>query len=282
MILVTGATGTLGSEVVKQLSAKDVSFRTIVRSMSKAGEIKALGGEAVESDYTKPETLKKAFKGIRKLFLLTPLVPNAPEMTANLVDAAKKAGIKHIVKQSGLGADDKAATSLGNFHRQAEKIVETSGIPYTFLRPNSFMQNFLARPIRSEGAFYLPCGNGKVSYVDVRDIAAVAVTALTEDGYEGKIYNITGPKALSHYEIATIFSDVLHRKVNYVDVPPVDVRQAMASRGMSEWLIDVVLGLYSFQRADLAAEVSDAVERVTGKTPISFAQFAKDYATIFK
>jgi uncharacterized protein YbjT (DUF2867 family) len=282
MILITGATGTLGGEVVRQLSAKGIDFRAAVHSISKASEISALGGEVVEIDSIDQDTLEEAFKDIEKLFLLTPLSPLAIEMTVNLVDAAKKSGVKHIVKQSGLGADDKAATLLGSFHRRAEKIVEDSGISCTFLRPNSFMQNFLGRPIKSEGKFFLPCGAGKISYVDVRDIAAVAVAALTQNEHEGKIYYITGPEALSHYEIADIFSNVLGRKVMYVDVPPVDVRQGMASSGISEWLIDILLGLYSFQKADLASEISDTVEQVTGKMPISFSQFAKDYAAAFK
>jgi uncharacterized protein YbjT (DUF2867 family) len=134
--------------------------------------------QVVQLDYNKPDTLSAALIGVDKLFLLTPFQSNMVDLTSNLVNEAKKAGVKYIVKQSVLGADSEPAITPSRLHRQAEKIIEESGIPFTFLRPNFFMQNFVtlySHFIKTQGAFYVPAGDAKASFVDVRDIAAVAV-----------------------------------------------------------------------------------------------------------
>ena len=184
-ILVTGATGTVGSEVVKQLSSAGQKVRAAVHSTTRADSSDKLKGvELVEMDYNKSETLARAFKNADKLFLLTPSSSKAAEFASNLVTEAKKAGIKHIVKQSLMGADQEVDFDHIHLHRKAEKIIEESGIPFTFLRPNDFMQNFVnfyGPSIRSKNAIYLPAKDAKVTFVDVRDIATVAVKALTDD-----------------------------------------------------------------------------------------------------
>jgi uncharacterized protein YbjT (DUF2867 family) len=189
-ILVLGATGTVGSEVVRQLlGTADVNIKAATRSVEKIKNLEVDKIKAVPLDYNKPESLKEALKNVDKLFLLTPDVPNAHEFASNLVNEAKKVEVIHIVKQSIVGADLEADVSTMRLHRQAEKIIEQSGIPFTFLRPNEFMQNFInfhSRSIKSNNAFYLPMENAKVSVVDVRDIAAVAVKSLTENGNNKK------------------------------------------------------------------------------------------------
>src|ERR687895_452110 len=210
-ILVTGATGTLGSEVVKQLSSVTPAVN-IKAGVHSAQNIKKDGDrvEVVVIDYNKLETLKEALSQVDKLFLLTPDVPNAHELASNMVSEAKKAGIRHIVKQSVMGADLEANVGTLRLHHQAEKIIEQSEIPFTFLRPNEFMQNFVnfhSHFIKNNNAFYLPLEDAKVSLVDVRDIAAVAVKSLTEDRsdkHNNKTYLITGPEALSYYQAADI------------------------------------------------------------------------------
>src|ERR671933_469429 len=186
-ILVTGATGTVGSEVVKQLlSAKgerkeeDVIIKAAARSANDS-IFRNLGVQAIELDYNKPDTLSAALRGVDKLSLLTPFQSNMVDITSNLVNEAKKAGVKYIVKQSVLGADAEPEITPSRLHRQAEKAIEEVGIPFTFLRPNFFMQNFVtfySNFIKTQGAFYVPAGDAKASFVDVRDIAAVAVQAL--------------------------------------------------------------------------------------------------------
>jgi len=283
-ILVLGATGNIGSQVVQQLAATGANTRAAVRSLSKADALKAANVSFVEMDVNKPETVEAAFVGVEKVFLLTPPFPNMAEIIANLVEAAKQAGVKYIVKQSGLGTGTKPAMLLG-WHHEGEKTIEASGIPFTFLRPNSFMQNYSntsGRTIKSQSAFFKPMGDAKVSLVDVRDIAAVAVAALTQSGHEGKAYDITGSEALSNQEIAEIISNVVGRKINYVDVSDDQASQGMKAAGMPEVLVDAFIELNRIQRDGHASAVSPVVEQVTGKKPISFEQFARDYAVAFQ
>ena len=174
-ILITGATGTVGSEVVKQLSAKGENI--IVKAAARSATDNTFENlnrvQVVQLDYDKPDSLAVALKGVDKLFLLTPFQSNMVDLTSNLVSEAKKTKVKYIAKQSVMGADAEPGITPGRLHRQAEKIIEESGIPFTFLRPNFFMQNFVnyySNLIRSQGAFYMPAGNAKVSFVDVRDI----------------------------------------------------------------------------------------------------------------
>jgi uncharacterized protein YbjT (DUF2867 family) len=283
-ILVLGATGNIGSQVVKQLAAAGANTRAAVRSVSKADAIKGAGVSLVEIDMNKPETFQAAFEEVEKVFLLTPPFPNMAELTGNLVSAAKKAQVKHIVKQSGFGTGTEPKATLLGWHREGEKMIEASGIPYTFLRPNSFMQNYSntsARTIKTQSTFYKPMGDAKVSLVDVRDIAAVAVAALTQSGHEGKAYDITGSEALSNEQIAEILSTVVGRKINYVDISEDAASQGMKAAGMPEVLVDAFMELNRIAKAGNASNVSPVVEQVTGKKPISFEQFARDYADVF-
>ena len=186
MICVTGASGTLGSEVIRQLEARAVPFRAACFSRRSAEIARARRIEAVAIDYNYPETLLDAFRGCDTLFLLGPNALNQTELELNAVDAASAAGVRHIVKQSVLGAGEEAY-SLANVHRPVEKAIERSGMAWTFLRSNSFMQNavtYMAPTIRAESAFYSACGQARISHVDVRDVAAVAVAALTAAGHE--------------------------------------------------------------------------------------------------
>jgi uncharacterized protein YbjT (DUF2867 family) len=221
-----------------------------------------------------------------KLFLLTPDVPNAPDLASNAVSEAKKVGIRHIVKQSVMGANLDADVGTMRLHRQVEEIIEQSGIPFTFLRPNEFMQNFInfhSPSIKGTNAFYIPLEDAKVSLVDVRDIAAVAVKSLIdEDRHKNKIYLITGPEALSYHQVAEILSNTTGRKIDYVNISDVEARAAMKEIGMSDWLINTVSELSDYFRKGKASEISSAVEEVTGNKPISFSQFANDYVDAFR
>jgi uncharacterized protein YbjT (DUF2867 family) len=287
-ILVTGATGTVGSEVVKQLSGKgEIITRAAARSTDD-NTLKNLNrAQVVQLDYNNPASIATALKNIDKLFLLTPFQSNMVDLTSNLVREAKNAGVKYVVKQSAMGADAEPGNTGGRLHRQAEKIIEESEIPFTFLRPNGFMQNFVnfySHSIKAQGAFYVPAGDAKVSFVDVRDIAAVAVQALTSDDgkHEGKAYNITGGEALTYGRAAEILSKQLGKKVNYVNVSDEDARKGMKKMGMDEWFINSMIELFEIFRAGYASAISPAIEQITGNKPISFSQFAADYAIAFR
>jgi len=286
-ILVTGATGTVGSEVVRQLSTKGETVKAAARSANDNTFSHLNGVQTIQLDLNNTDTFASAFQGVDKLFLLTPFQSNMVDLTSNLVNEAKRANIKYIVKQSVMGADAEPGITPSRLHRQAEKIIEESGIPFTFLRPNFFMQNFVnffSQTIKSQNAFYVPAGDAKVSFVDVRDIAAVAVQALANDNdkHEGKAYNITGGEALSYGQAAEILSKQLGKNVDYVNVSDEDARKGMQDMGMDVWTINSMVELFEITRAGYASAISPAVEEITGNKPIGFSQFVSDNAASFK
>jgi len=294
-ILVTGATGTVGSKVVQQLALSSSSIdkkiiRSGVHSLNKVDKLKQYKTvEIVNIDYYKSETITNALQNIDKLFWLTPLVYNTTQISSNLVKEAEKNDIKHIVKLSVMGADIEPATTIARLHRQEEKIIEESGIPYTFLRPVGFMQNFInffGQTIKNQNAFYLPAGDGKVSFVDVRDIAAVAVKTLVandnDNQHIGKAYGITGDELLTYKQAAEILSKEVGKKINYVNISDEEARKAMKGIGMEDWLIDGMMELYGIIKDGHAAQITNTVEQIVGKKPLSFSQFAKEYAEFFR
>jgi uncharacterized protein YbjT (DUF2867 family) len=233
MICVTGAGGTVGGEVIKQLEPAKTPFRAAYFSRGKASAARSTGIDAVTIDYNKPETLEAAFRGCDKLFLLGPNVPNQTQLEMNAVEAAKVAGVRHIVKLSALGADQEDLL-LANIHRPVENAIQSSGIAWTILCPNGYMQNivtYMSDTIRSQGAFYSASGDAKISHVDVRDLAAVAVKALKEAGHEGKVYSLSGPEALTYEDIATKLSNVLGRTISHINLSPSDLKNGMLAAG---------------------------------------------------
>jgi uncharacterized protein YbjT (DUF2867 family) len=290
-ILITGTTGTVGSEVIKQLSraTRDSNIKAAVHSAESVKRAKYDMAEFIPIDYNKPETLKEALKDVDRVFLLTPASPRAAELTFNLVTEARKAGIRYIVRQSIMGVDIEVNVSHLRLHHQAEKIVEETGIPFTLLRPNFFKQNFVnlhGPTIRSDNAFYTSAGNAKVSYVDVRDIARVAVRLLTMDNngneHYYKAYNITGPEALSYHDAAEILSNETGRKISYINTSEDQSRKRMKDMGINDWFINTTIELYDFSKAGNLSAVSSAVEEITGKKPISFSQFITDHVRAFQ
>lgn len=287
-ILVTGATGTVGREVVKQLSMMDgdIRVRAGVHSLIKGENLKRLPDvEIVEMDFDNPESLHAAFTHVDKVFMVTPSAHNQIEMAKTLVDEAKKNGVKHIVKLSAMGADAEPGIEMGRWHREMEKYIEASGIAYTFLRPSSFMQNFInynAESIKQENKFYQPTGDGKVGYIDARDIAAVGVEALTSEGHAGKAYELTGPEALSNYEVAALMSEVLGREIEFVDVPEPAAKKEMTDNGTPDWMANALLELYSLYKAGYANKTTDEVADVTGHQPHSLGQFIQDHRDCFE
>ena len=281
MTCVTGAGGTVGSEVIKQLESAKAPFRAAYFSNEKAEAARARGIDAVIIDYNRPETLRSAFQGCDKLFLLGPNALNQRQLELNAVEAAKVVGVRHIVKQSVMGSDEKAF-GLAKVHRPVEKAIESSGFAWTFLRPNSFMQNvvtYMGETIKAEGAFYSASGKAKISHVDVRDIAAVAVKALTEPKHEGKAYTLSGPEALTYDELANELSKVLGRSISHINLSPSDLKNGMLAGGMPEEIADQMLDLERYYREDKASRITNDIKQVTGRDPRRFAQYARDCAS---
>jgi len=285
MILITGATGTTGREVVKELSrlgARDV--RALVRDPARADFIREAGFETVAGDFEKPETLGAALEGVGRALLLTPPTPDTVTHHRGFIEAAEGAGVRHVVKLSAIGADADAPEGFGKWHGQAEDLLKSSGLEWTMLRPNFFMQNLLgqAQQIAATGRIFQPVGDARASFIDVRDIAAVAARALTEDGHEGQTYTLTGPEALSFHDVAAKLSEATGKSIAYVPVSPEQFRAGALGAGLPEWLVGALERLNEIFAAGHAAAVTDAVQRAGRKAPTTFEQFARDYAEAFK
>lgn len=283
MILVTGATGSNGTEIMKRLASRNVQVRAMVRDQNRSSEIAVPNVEVVEGNFDRPETLLSALVGVERAFLLTNSSERAEAQQIAFIDAARQSDVEHIVKLSQFGADASSPGRFLRYHAEVEAALQASGIAYTFLRPNLFMQGLLnfRSTITTQNAFYAAAGDAKVSAVDVRDVAEVAVAALTEAGHEGKIYDLTGSQALTHAEMAEHLSTALGREITFVDTSPEAMHDTLLSVGFPVWQADGLLEEYAHYRRNEAAAVTSGVRDAIGKEPRSFEAFAHDYATMF-
>lgn len=283
MILVTGATGKVGREVVRQLLEAEVPVRALVRDGTRASALRVPGVEVVVGDLSKPESLPRAFAGVESVFLATPAAPDQVELQSNGLEAGRRAGARRIVKISVAGGPD-AGTQIGRWHWATEKQIEASGVGFTFLRPTLYMQQMCAYApsIAATGSFSAPMGAGEIAVVDTRDVAAVAVAALTQDGHDRRIYDVTGPEALSYDAMADAISEAIDKRVAYAHVPPEYTRKQMLADGLPRWLVDDMIVLAASFREGYGSAVTPTVAEVTRNKPRTFRQFAHDYATVFR
>jgi uncharacterized protein YbjT (DUF2867 family) len=279
-VLVTGASGRAGREMVKRLRAAGVGVRAAIHYPDRDHESRADAVDYVEVDLERPETLDTAFAGIDKAVLITPEEATMVAMTGNLVAAAERAGVRRLLRVSFIHAGAGVGGRLLDWHREAEELVAASAIPSTILRPNSYMQNFVtmyAPSIFNHGAFYTPMGGGRISYVDGRDVADAAVAVLRGDGHEDAVYDLTGPEPLSHQAIAETLSRETGQAIEYVDVGEDDACMALQRRGASPELIEALCELWMGMRRDEFAPTADGVTRLTGREPRSFADFVREH-----
>ena len=282
MILVTGATGTNGREIIKALASQGVSVKAMVRS-AKEGEDFANGVTAVEGDFDDEASLVTALAGVERAFLLTPSTEHAEAQQLRFVNAAARAGVRHIVKLSQFAANTDSPVRFLRYHAAVEQAIQQSGMAWTFLRPNLFMQGLLqfAGMVRDKGMIAAPSGDARVSVVDVRDNAAVTAAALTGEGHAGKVYTLTGPAALTHAEMAAKLSAETGRPITFNDASEDDMRQAMTGVKMPPWQIDGLIEDYAHYRRGEAMEIATGVRDATGADPRPFDGFAHDYAKAF-
>jgi uncharacterized protein YbjT (DUF2867 family) len=277
MILITTPNGRVGSEVVKQLQAKGQRVRVGAHSLEKAQAVFP-EAEVIHFDYGDEASIRAALQGIDRLFLASP--GHVPTQAVNrTVDVAKELGVQHIVKLSSM-----SVTHMDGSLRQNEQHIQASGLAWAFLRPNWFMQNYstaAADGVR-QGRIAEAAEGAATSFVDVRDIAAVAVAALTQDGHAGRIYTITGPSALTREQVAEQLSAALGREVRYVPISDEQLQQGMRSAGIPETAVHQTSALFGNVRAGQTAAVTDDVQRVTGRPPIRFQQFANEHADIWR
>jgi uncharacterized protein YbjT (DUF2867 family) len=282
-ILVICATGKVGVELVKLLNAKGEEVRAATRNPSTASNKLPSSRETVEFDFEKPETFSKALEGIDKVFLMARPGDNESDKVAlPFIEEAKKKNIKHIVNLSAFGADIDDNFML----RILEKNIEASGIPYTHLRPNWFMQNFNSGPmlsdIRATSALHLPAASAKISFIDVRDIAAAGVVVLKGVKHIGKAYTLTGSEAIDHFQVADILSRTAKRDISYVPISDETARMALFKTGVAADHIERWSSFYKKVREGFCSLVSDDIVSILGRAPITFEKYAMDYAISWK
>jgi uncharacterized protein YbjT (DUF2867 family) len=283
-ILVTGATGIVGSSLLKHLDTGEVEVGALTRDESKVQSLRDRDVEAVVGDFLEPQTLGPVLEGVSTVFLLTPIHLQQVLQASNMIKAAKETGNEpRIVRLSVHQASHNAPTRISRQHAEIEDELVSSGLPYTLLRPQSFMQNTLmtAPTVVSEGRIYQPMKDGRLGMIDARDIGEVAAKVLTEVGHEGKTYALTGPAAISFYGVAEALSEVLGKEVSYVPVPLEKAKEAMLGMGIPEWKADALNEYAKAHSEGYSDWTTDDFERLTGHPATSYRKFASAFERMF-
>jgi uncharacterized protein YbjT (DUF2867 family) len=277
-ILITGATGTIGTQLIKELNANGATFYSMTSKPSNAVNTRV-------ASFDDATSLTKAFTGIKTLFVLLPLVANKLELARNVATAAKAAGVQHIVRSSGAGADAASSFALPRLQGQIDDVLSATGIACTFLRPAGFMQNYATYQVEQvkAGLINAAHGDAKKTMVDARDIAAVASTILINPAaHAGKAYTLTSNDSLTEVESAAILSTATGKQVRYEAISNETAINSMKQWGLPQTVIDVMASLNDIVSAGYAAGTTSDVQTLLGRAPISFAQFAKDYSGVWK
>lgn len=286
-ILVTGATGTIGRQVTLALAEAGADVRAGVRDLDKARSLAEAGAELVRLDWDDPASIEAAFAGVERLFLLTPFVERAAPIIEAALAAAGRAVVQHVVRLSAAGADPGSDFALAREHGTNEETIKRSGIAWTILRPNFFMDNLVnfgsAQTVKAQGRIYGASGDGKASFVSSGDVGAAAAAVLRDPApHAGQTYALTGGEAISTPQIAAHLGDRLGREIVYVDMTQEQQRQALAEQGTPGWMVDAFVGLENIKRSGYAAEVSPAVEQLTGRAPETLGAFVERNLSAFR
>ncbi|MDF5724489.1 MAG: SDR family oxidoreductase [Rhizonema sp. PD37] len=276
-ILVTGATGNVGREVIRLLFNQNCHVCAAVKNIDNAKQILGSNIHYIPFDFTNSNTWANAFVGVNKLFLVRPpAFANIRKQIAPVLYAAKQAGIEQIVFLSILGAERNRFVP----HSKIERYIEQLCIPATFLRASFFMQNLNTvhrEDIKTRGELFMPAGNGKTSFIDVRDIAAVAVRTLVEDGHSQRAYTLTGGEALTYYEVADIFTAVLGKPMRYINPSVLSFVAQMSARRLPLSFVFIMAAIYTTARLGLADSITSDVEQLLLRPPLTLRQYIEDY-----
>lgn len=280
MILITGATGNIGKELIPILIESGQSIRILVRDERKVAHLDPCVERAV-ADLDKPETLVPAVKGAERLFLVT----YETQQDINVIEAARQAGAQQIVKLSTLEATDHAI-QVGKWHYEREELIRASGLDWTFLRPGMFMSNTIewwGDSIKGQGRVFFPGGKkGSVAPIDPRDVARVAALALTEPGHIGQSYELTGAELFTIGELVKVISQVLGKPIQYVDIPPIAAKLFMLNSGMDKTLVNALMEMLAALRRNEGAIVTETVSQLTGQPPRTFESWCREHIGAFK
>jgi uncharacterized protein YbjT (DUF2867 family) len=277
-VLVTGATGNVGSAVVRELRERGVPVRAFVRDPARV----AGGVEVAVGDFDDPGSIRAAMEGVGRVFLSSADGPRKAEHEAAVIDAAAAAGARLIVKASTIGAAAGSPLKPFDWNGRAEDHLRRSGVPWVIVQSAFYMTNLLAaaEPVRA-GMLPAPAGSGRIAMIDPRDVAAVAAATLSTDGRAERTYRLTGPKAIGYERVAEELSRATGTDVRYVDVPPEAAHEELAAAGMPDWLVSHLDGVFGLIRSGALEETTGTVRAVTGREPRSFAEFARDHARLF-
>lgn len=286
MVLVTGATGLNGSAAIREFVRRGEPVRALVRSAARAASLGAPASvEVAEGDMRRPETLGAALDGVERVLMISSADGQLADTQRAFIDAAKRAGVRHIVKFSGLGATLDTPFRFNRMHAEIERYLERSGLEWTHLRPSQFMQIYFreAPTIAKEGVFRLPLEDARLAPVDVEDIAKAAFALLHGEGHERKAYEMTGPEALTMDEIAERLSNAIGKRIRYVHVAPEAKRQALLAAGAPAAFADAMDELFSERRKGGAESVVNlGTHEALGLRPTTFEDFARRNAAIFR
>lgn len=278
MILVTGATGNVGSRLVRELAAAGAPTRALVHRPESEAELQELGVDTVVGAFEDAESLRRAVDGVERVYIVSPpAVDGMVRQQLAVLEAARAGGVRHVVKQSSIAADEDTDASLVAAHRRVEEAIEGSGLAWTHLRPHWFMTNELgqAGTIVADGVFYAPDVT-EISLIDPADIAAVAARVLTSDGHEGKAYLLTGPQLLSYSDVADVYSRVLGRDVRWQEVSMEQARDSMRESLPEELAVGFAEVMTRYREGGVCRSVSPWVEELTGRPPSSFEDFVRE------
>lgn len=278
MIGVTGATGTIGSTLLPLLSERGARVRAFSRR--EHGGPALPGVEWRKADLAERVDLAEAFRGLHRLFLLSGNTEDLVRLEKNAVRAATEAGVAHVVKLSALGASDHSKSVIGLWHFNVERELRAAGPAWTILRPHHFMQNLLDPMVfdRGTGRVRSASGEGRIPFIDTRDIAAVAAEVLTGEGHQGEVLALTGPEARSYREATAILGRVLGRPLTYVPESVDEAWRRRRAAGQPTWLAAAQLAIAEYQRAGGPTErTTDTVARVTGRSAHTLERFAEDH-----
>jgi uncharacterized protein YbjT (DUF2867 family) len=284
MILITGASGNAGGAVLREVLKTSSGVRAMVRSKGDSAKVPQ-GATAVIADFADKPSLRKALDGVDTVYLVCSPVRELVELESNMIDVCREAGVKHVVLNSALGAVD-FPKSFPSWHRKVEDKLKASGMAYSILRPNGFMQNliaYFAPSIRAQGAFYQSTGDAKISHLDLRDIAAAASTILRSPAqHAGNAYELNGPEALSYAEVAEKISKATGRQVQYIDIPLDAQRKALLEMGMPDFMVTALLELQEYYASGKASRVDGTLESLIHRAPTKMDDFLKEFADQFR
>lgn len=284
MILVTGATGTIGGHLVQQLCAAGVPTRALVRSRERADDLRGFDCDIAIGSYDDPASLPPALRDVERVFLLSPPGEASARQEGALVDALPD-GVG-VVKLAAIRVDSSwgSHVRLLTGHRAVIARLAEKGVPTTVLAPTFFLQNLLrqAAGITAEGVLRAGVGDAAVAHVDARDVAAVAAHCLTSDGHEGATYTVTGPEALTYAQVAQRMSAALGREVRHVDTPAEGMRAGMLAAGVPEWVADGLAELDAAYRDGPGDVVSHEVDKATGRPARTLEDFLATHRAAFR